>query len=372
MAIGDYRFTFSTLKKPPGWTGTSITPKTPPKYDWTQAQTGAGYSRGTATPVVGKVDPSRGGGGWITSFKNDDDVFLRMQNGGAVTGVPSDILKAYLKRNPNATLETIPKEILVGTTLRRATDEEDPNSRLNQINREIAALHKNHPDEVISPLERAGLVKKYGQDALADYDKVYPASATLADTAGSDPATVGHPKSYAGQLTGNTGVVASPVNAQGGPIKQAVSGDTSNVQNTIDDLNASNKQLVTDWQNRILGGGVGVGVQYNPADMIRAGNERVLANAQALNQRQKLGNDWLEQQASRELQTLETSGPRWGGGMGLGGDGTQIQAARRRLEALQAQNQTGAFAPVGRATGSSIPTNSWQPGYSAFWGGGWR
>jgi hypothetical protein len=362
MGQGDYRFTFSTLKKAPGWTGTSITPAKP-TFDWSQTQTGVGYARGVVTPITGKVNPARGGGGWITSFKNDDEIYLRMANGGTAMGVPSDILKAYLRRFPNATLESIPKDILTGTTLRRASDLEDPNSTVNQLNREINALHKNHPDDVLSPLERAQLVRKYGQDALGEYDKVYPASATLADTAGSDPATVGHPKSYAGNLTGNANVVgATPPPSAPPPPGPDTGTGTGN-------------PIIDDWLRRVMenGSGNNVTTVYNPADMIRAVNERVLGNARVLSERQKQGNDWMQNNASLELEHLENTTPSiWGGGLG-GNHANAIQAARQRLQNLQTQNSTGAFAPVrGTPTGTAggYPTNSFQPGYSSFWGGG--
>jgi hypothetical protein len=309
------------------------------------------------------VNPARGGGGWITSFKNDDEIYLRMANGGTAMGVPSDILKAYLKRFPNATLESIPKDILTGTTLRRASDLEDPNSTVNQLNREINALHKNHPDDVLSPLERAQLVRKYGQDALGDYDKVYPASATLADTAGSDPATVGHPKSYAGNLTGNASVVGSTPPPSAPPPSPGPGTGTGN-------------PIIDDWLKRVMEGGGGnkVTTVYNPADMIRAGNERVLANARALSERQKQGNDWLQNSLSVGLNALENSTPSVWGGPGLGGNhANALQAARQRLQNLQTQNSTGAFSQNRGATGAvgGYPTNSFQPGYSSFWGGGW-
>jgi hypothetical protein len=351
MAAGDFRFNFSTVRKAPGWTSTSIADQAAsasPKFSWGEAQTGVGYSRGIATPVQGTVNPSKGKG-WITAFKNDDEVYIRMANGGTAMGVPGPLLKAYLKANPNATLENIPQAILQGTTLRRATEMEDPNSRINQINREIAAMHKNHPDEVLSPMERAILVRKYGQDALGDYDKVYPASATLADTAGSDPAAVGHPKSYAGSITGNSGVISAPVSTA-----------LTDLNKVASDLNASNQALVTDWQSRLLQPAGGVSFTYNPADMIRAGTERMKADVAAAEQRRQTSLGYEQSTAQRNLADLEGSANRFGFGSY---PQLAIQAARNKLASFPSAVPP-ASAPSA-ASGWSTPwgssANSWKP-----------
>lgn len=364
MAAGDYKFTFSTIRRTPGWSGQTVAQQAAaaaPKFDWGQAQTGAGYSRGVATPVAGTVNPSKGKG-WITSFKNDDEVYIRMANGGTAMGVPGPLLKAYLKTNPNATLENIPQAVLQGTTLRRASEMEDPNSRINQINREIAAMHKNHPDEVLSPMERAILVRKYGQDALGDYDKVYPASATLADTAGSDPATVGHPKSYAGNITGNAGTITSPVSRTGQPLRTSTA--QSQLQNTADALNTANNALVTDWQNRLLAPANQVNVVYNPADMVRAATERMTANQKAAALRQQMNLQYQQNTVRGGLAHTEASAGRFG----FGSYPLQaIQSARNQLDSFSPA--VTPVTPVRAPSASSGWTSPWASGVGA--GGGW-
>lgn len=334
MAAGNFQFNFSTLTRQPGWTAGSVTQKAEAvqSYDWNKAQTAVNYARDVAAPVVGRVNTGKASG-WITSFKGSNDVFIRMANGGTAVGEPTDLLKTYLKQHPGATLESIPDNVLVGTTIRRATENEDPNSVINQVDREVAALHKNHPDEVLSPLERAQLVRKYGQDALASYDKVYPASATLAATSGSDLATVGHPQSYAGNIRGSA--------ATGGTVIGATPPTPPPVSPGPDSL--------TDLQNKVTSLNV---YSYNPADMIRAVTERTSANARAQLLHQQQSDAWkAANPGGAELGVTPWSG--WGVG--------PISApVKRRL--APAFNYTNAPAPL------VPPTNSFQQGYQSFWG----